>query len=316
MTNSKEVQIVMARTKEDCEICDKFLSKLITYESSFDSIINKNINVKGPTENNIKQDDVFVAYAKTDTPLGYIFGYTISSKSSTISGATYQYSVSSSSSSYLYYHYYIPASLKKVTITGGAIGSSAFYNCDGLTSVVIGDSVTTIGSSAFYNCDGLTSVVIPNGVTSIGFSVFANCDGLTSVVIPNGVTSIGAATFYDCDSLTSVVIPDGVTSIGNSAFYSCGSLTSVVIPDSMTSIGYEAFANCGSLTSVYYKGPESDWSKISIGSYNTYLTNATRYYYSETEPALNVDGTAYDGNYWRYDESGEIVVWVYVKPEE
>ena len=75
MTNSKEVQIVMARTKEDCEICDKFLSKLITYESSFDSIINKNVDVKGPTENNIKQDDVFVAYAKTDTPLGYVFGY-------------------------------------------------------------------------------------------------------------------------------------------------------------------------------------------------------------------------------------------------
>ncbi len=31
------------------------------------------------------------------------------------------------------------------------------------------------------------------------------------------------------------------------------------------------------------------------------LTNATRYYYSETP--------VYDGNYWHYDEDGNIVVW-------
>ena len=42
---------------------------------------------------------------------------------------------------------------------------------------------------------------------------------------------------------------------------------------------------------------------------NDKLTSATVYYYSETEPAINEDETAYDGNYWHFVE-GEIVIWV------
>ena len=56
-------------------------------------------------------------------------------------------------------------------------------------------SVTSIGESAFYSCDGLTSVTIPNSVTSIGEKAFRDCNGLTSVTIPNSVTSIGDYAF-------------------------------------------------------------------------------------------------------------------------
>ena len=48
------------------------------------------------------------------------------------------------------------------------IGSYAFYDCDGLNSVVIPNSVTGIGSYAFYDCDGLNSLTIGAGVLSIG----------------------------------------------------------------------------------------------------------------------------------------------------
>ena len=51
-------------------------------------------------------------------------------------------------------------------------------------------SVTSIGKKAFYNCSGLTSVTIPNSVRNIGYSAFTNCSGLTSVTIPNSVTTI------------------------------------------------------------------------------------------------------------------------------
>ena len=70
-----KIEIIQAKTKEDCKICDEFLSKLINYESSLDNIINKKVNVSGPAENNIKQNDVYVAYAKAEKPLGYVFGY-------------------------------------------------------------------------------------------------------------------------------------------------------------------------------------------------------------------------------------------------
>ena len=108
---------------------------------------------------------------------------------------------------------------KSLTVT--SIGYRAFYGCDGLTNVVIGNSVTSIGNLAFYECSRLTNVVIGNSVTSIGYEAFYDCDGLTSVVIGNSVTSIGDYAFYNCKCLTSITIPNSVTSIGRSAFSYC-----------------------------------------------------------------------------------------------
>ena len=51
----------------------------------------------------------------------------------------------------------------------------AFYNCSSLTSVTIGNSVTSIGYMAFSHCSSLTSVTIGNSVTSIGNYAFENC---------------------------------------------------------------------------------------------------------------------------------------------
>ena len=56
----------------------------------------------------------------------------------------------------------------------------------------------SIGSRAFYECSGLTSVTIPNSVTSIGKCAFYNCSGLTSVTIPNSVTLIDGGAFFHC----------------------------------------------------------------------------------------------------------------------
>jgi len=131
-----------------------------------------------------------------------------------------------------------------------AIGSRAFNDCSGLTSVTIPNSVTNIGRGAFGECSGLTSLTIPNSVTSIGPAVFSYCSGLTSVTIPNSVTSIGEYAFSYCSGLTSVTIPNSVTSIGESVFEGCSGLTSVTIPNSVTSIGEKAFYGCSSLTSV------------------------------------------------------------------
>ncbi|MBQ3628672.1 MAG: leucine-rich repeat protein [Bacteroidaceae bacterium] len=131
-----------------------------------------------------------------------------------------------------------------------SIGNYAFFERNGLTSVVIPSSVTNIKESAFEGCSGLTSVVIPSSVTSIGGFAFDSCISLTSVVIPSSVTIIGEFAFNGCSGLTSVTIENGVTSIEQSAFGVCSSLISIDIPSSVTSIGNVAFWFCSGLTSV------------------------------------------------------------------
>lgn len=182
-------------------------------------------------------------------PFGYIFG------TAKYEGgeATWQYYYGSSTSSPTSTTYYIPSSLKSVTVTGGNILHGAFDDCSGLTSITIGNGVTSIGDATFYNCSGLTSITIPDSVTRIGNSAFLGCSGLTSVTIPDSVTSIGDSAFYGCSGLTSVTIPDSATSIGSCAFRDCTGLTSVTIGNSVTSIGNGAFWYCYKLVEVYNK---------------------------------------------------------------
>jgi len=148
----------------------------------------------------------------------------------------------------------------------------------------------------------ITSAKINANCKYIGYSAFEFCHNLTEVTIPSNVISIGSSAFYCCCNLTSITIENGVTSIGGNAFILCDSLTEIIIPDSVTTIAYNAFASCYNLKTVYYNGTKEDWNKISIDLHNTNLTDATRYYYSESEPTT-------DGNYWHY-VNGVPTVWI------
>ena len=119
---------------------------------------------------------------------------------------------------------------KDYTVT--SIESSAFQNCNGLTSITIPNSVTSIGSYAFYKCSGLTSITIPNSVTSIGNNAFVWCSGLTSITIPNSVTSIGDGAFAYCSGLIDVISEiQNPFEIESGVFWSSYSKATLTVPN-------------------------------------------------------------------------------------
>lgn len=167
--------------------------------------------------------------------------------------------------------------LTSVTIPNSvnSIENDTFSGCTSLTSVTIGNGVSRIGDWAFYGCISLTSVTLGNSVTRIGNSAFWNCTSLTGVTIPDNVTSLGVAAFFGCTSLADVKIGNSVTLMENSAFEGCTRLTGVTIPKSVTSIWDRAFSGCTHLTHLTFLGnsPEVEGEFDSVGE------GATVYYY-------------------------------------
>ncbi len=183
------------------------------------------------------------------------------------------------------YWYYIPSSLKNVTVTGGnintaafcrvpnikvtlngvaTIGTYAFYNGTP-TSITMSESVTKIEENAFSGCSGLTKVNISDldAWFKISFSgssasnplyyahhLYLNNTELTEITIPSSITKINTNVLAGASAITSVTIPDGVTSIESSAFLGCSGLTSITIPSSVKNIGNNAFSGCSGLTSI------------------------------------------------------------------
>ena len=117
------------------------------------------------------------------------------------------------------------------------------------TCIEIEEGTLGIADLAFYDCKGLTSIIMPNSVNNIGANAFGGCIELETITISEKVSSIANATFSNCSSLKTIIIPEGVKTIGLSAFWGSG-LTSVSIPDDVCFIDGNAFGGCISLSTA------------------------------------------------------------------
>lgn len=138
--------------------------------------------------------------------------------------------------------------LETVKIERGEIGISAFNSCPNLTTVELGNGVTSVGDNAFSKCTALTSINIGDGVTSIGKNAFNGCTALTNANIGSG--AIGESAFNGCTSLANVTLGNDVTSIGKNAFLRCKALASMNIGSSVKTIESFAFSGCEALKEV------------------------------------------------------------------
>ena len=82
-----------------------------------------------------------------------------------------------------------------------------------ITSLVIGDGVTSIGAYAFMGCANLASVSIPESVTDIEMYAFASCVSLKEVTLPASVETLGRDAFEKCMSLAKVTFLSATTKI-------------------------------------------------------------------------------------------------------
>ena len=217
---------------------------------------------------------------KHQYPFGYIFG----EGSYNGSVATRQYYHYSSTSSTTHSEYYIPSSLNSVTITAGNILYGAFYNCGSLTSVTIGDSVTSIDSSAFEYCSSLTSVIWnAENCTEVG-SNFYGCSKLSSITIGENVKTIPAYAFKNCNSLTTVVWnAENCTKAGSGdypIFYGCSKLSSITIGENVKTIPAYAFKECDGFENIYITDLTA-WCNISgLDNLMEYGSSAKNFYFN------------------------------------
>lgn len=107
---------------------------------------------------------------------------------------------------------------------------------DNLSWELTDDGVLTIsgtGTMAYdaqpwaHYAQSITSVVIGNGVTSIGDDAFAGCANLADIAMPDSMMFIGARAFSGCAALTGMELPKSVKTIGDGAFDGCISLADV-----------------------------------------------------------------------------------------
>ena len=149
-------------------------------------------------------------------------------------------------------NYYIPNSLKEVTITK-ELDACNFQNTKMIEKVTIKETVenSSIPSDFVMNAQGLKELVIEDAdkIKSIGYSAFEGCCALENFTIPKNVTKIYSRAFAMC-VFDNIELPDTVELIGSYAFLNCVNITEIQLPDSVSKIEDYAFKGCVNLKDV------------------------------------------------------------------
>ncbi len=240
----------------------------------------------------ISSDDYSVSDI-VSMPLGILFGTTEYAGSI---GVTQDYTEVLSNLTQGTATFYIPASLRKVTIGRtptqennyrDVLTANAFYGCSFLTDVTVKSSILSIGSFAFYGCRNVNNLVFEDSsvLYYVGNYAFYDCISLTSMLITCEDVTIGEEAFTNCPisdaaipasaitllskaNLVNVTITGG-SELPDRAFAGATNLTNVFIGAGVTTFDSQAFYNCTSLNEVTYGSSVSDWCKISFADNGT-----------------------------------------------
>ena len=159
----------------------------------------------------------------------------------------------------------------EITVTGSVTAaqitdlSNALNNLEnGHTAKVDMSGVTGItqfSDNAFSYCEGISEIILPNTITTIGESLFMCCANLKTIDLSllTSLSSLGDYCFSTCTELTSITLPNSLTTLGEECFSMCEALTGISIPASVTTIEKNCFKNCSTLTYVEFKDTIKSW---------------------------------------------------------
>ena len=153
----------------------------------------------------------------------------------------------------------IPSEVNGLKVTD--IGVAAFYDCAGITAIIIPETVKEIRTAAFHACTALSSIHIPSSVEIITDAPAIFCPSLRSITVDernpvfdsrencNAIIKTDANRLVQGCQMT--VIPPTVTSLATNSFSGHYGLKEITIPASVTSIGSRVFQNCWYLNTVF-----------------------------------------------------------------
>lgn len=173
--------------------------------------------------------------------------------------------------------FYDCRSLQKLTFAGNPCETG---------SLVLPEGVESIGQSAFYGCEGITSVTLPASLTSIESGAFSGA-GIEEFAVAAGNQSFstdGWGVLYNRDMTELIQYPscrvwpyynvaDTATSIAQNAFYGSNTLVNLYIPNSVVNIEYN-FDGCPYLTICCY---------VNSAAYRYALNNSLTAWYMDNK---------------------------------
>ncbi len=110
--------------------------------------------------------------------------------------------------------------------TVSSVGRNSFYKCENI-EIVVNGALIEVGEAAFYNCNFLKKITLGEGLVSLSAQAFEGCTSLSEVTLPSTLEDIGEDVFNDCIALVEIRLPKALKAIGNGAFVGCDALENV-----------------------------------------------------------------------------------------
>ena len=133
----------------------------------------------------------------------------------------------------------------------------AEFRGNGVSELVMPDTVQIIGESAFRECRNLRTATLSNAICEIGAYAFRDCDALENIHMPSEMRypdgtagQLGMGCFEFCSLMRDITIPEGVAVIPANAFHNCAALESITLPKTIRAVRAGAFAGCARLQTI------------------------------------------------------------------